>query len=300
MYNIFLKLKKYSKYWRPELVYLTLANHDKNIRDLLKEQVATKYLKTYVKRYFTTHAVETSINADKAVIPSICWIYWRQGVDKAPIIIRRCVDSTTTLFKKNGWEVNVLDLTTAKKICKLPDYIWEKYNKGIISEAHLSDLIRLQLLRIYGGCWIDATVLFTEETKVPQFIYDCDLFVFRNIMTKDEYINISNWLISSIPQHPILDAVIDILLDYWKHENIAIQYYLFHIIFKMVTDYYQFYWKTLPFLSNIPCHILQTELYNPFSEKKWSVLLEQSSLHKLHWKIPRDIAKDSFYAHIIK
>ena len=54
--------------------------------------------------------------------------------------------------------------------------VMEKWEKGIITHTHMTDLLRLELLIKYGGMWIDATVLCTaKEEEIPCYFFDSDL-----------------------------------------------------------------------------------------------------------------------------
>ena len=108
------------------------------------------------------------------------------------------------------------------------------------------------------------------------------------MMRSDEYINISNWLISSGKKHPIIVAVKNILLDYWHDEDCAIQYYMFHEIFKLVCDKYPEIWKKVPVYSNSPPHLLQYQLANGYSDEQIRETMKQYPIHKLTYKLPDD------------
>lgn len=77
------------------------------------------------------------------------WIMWYQGIENAPDIVKCCIESV----KENcsGHEVIVLSEQNLSEFVKLPDFIIEKFKKGYISRTHLSDMIRLNLLYLYGG-----------------------------------------------------------------------------------------------------------------------------------------------------
>ena len=50
----------------------------------------------------------------------------------------------------------------------------EKFSRGYISRTHLSDMIRLNLLYLYGGAWLDATVLVSND--IPEEYFREELF----------------------------------------------------------------------------------------------------------------------------
>ena len=92
------------------------------------------------------------------------WIFWWQGVDKMPEIVRICYNSV--LENAGGHPVNVITEANYKEfLTRLPnlDNILGKLHQGHIIYAHFSDIVRCYLLYTYGGVWIDATVLLTDK-----------------------------------------------------------------------------------------------------------------------------------------
>lgn len=57
-----------------------------------------------------------------------------------------------------GYEFRIVDLTNYHNWVQLPQYVEEKFRKGLIPPALFSDLLRLALLKQYGGVWMDASV----------------------------------------------------------------------------------------------------------------------------------------------
>lgn len=284
-------------FWKAEMIYLCLAKRDANIKNLLKEQIAQEYLnKHYVLPYYRN---KKKLERQQQGLSKHCWIYWKQGVDKAPDIVKKCVKSIDATFNTSGWRVHILDMEEAKKLTDIPDYIWEKNKNGYIKDAHLADLIRLNLINRNGGCWVDATVLFSGTEVIPSFLYDEGFFMFRNYMKNDSYINISNWLIYSDPHNPLINDTYEILLDYWKKEKVFIQYYGFHLIFKLVTDHYLEYWKTLTPYSNIPPHVLQEVLLEQYNSNTLKKIFSVSMIHKLKWRVPEKPEKDSYLYYLL-
>ena len=91
------------------------------------------------------------------------WWCWLQGLDQAPEIVRRCYDS----LGKLGREIIILEDSNIAEYVQLPECITEKYHKGIISRTHYTDLIRLELLTVMGGTWIDATTWISGTQRIP-------------------------------------------------------------------------------------------------------------------------------------
>ena len=59
----------------------------------------------------------------------------------------------------------------------IPDFIWSKRKADIISRTFFSDIIRLALLYVYGGVWLDATILLSDQ--LPVQLREQDYFVYQ-------------------------------------------------------------------------------------------------------------------------
>ena len=86
-------------------------------------------------------------------IPRIIWMYWE---GKKSILVELCIQKIKKILPE--YEVNILNSKTLRDF--LPNII-EK--NELLPVANYSDIIRLDLLRTYGGFWIDASMLLTEN-----------------------------------------------------------------------------------------------------------------------------------------
>ena len=169
----------------------------------------------------------------------------------------------------------------------------------MISHAHFSDILRVWLLVEHGGTWIDSTVLLMGDT-LPDYFTQSNLFVFSN-MKRNSVINISNWYISAFSHNRILESVKELLTEYWKHENGAIHYFIFHLFFSMATEKYHNLWEDVPKFSNIQPHILASELFRDYDENRLNQIKEMCCVQKLSNKIKIENNNEgTFYDILIK
>lgn len=159
-------------------------------------------------------------------------------------------------------KIIVFDSKNYQQYANFPPYITEKFEKGIISKTHFSDLLRLQLLVNHGGTWIDSTVYCT---KSPDFAFNIPIFVFKNNDRADPSCVFSSWFISSQTNDSILTLTRDLLFEYWKNHDSLFHYFLIHFFFTMATEKFTDEWKAVPTFSNIPPHTLQRELFDEYS-----------------------------------
>lgn len=171
------------------------------------------------------------------------------------------------------------------------------YNNGIIRSAHYSDIIRLELLKKYGGLWIDATVLLTGQ--IYEFITKSPLFVYQ--FPKENKISrtISNWLIYAYNHNIIIEETLNLLYTYWRTENKSISYFVMHYLFRVVSDIYDKEWKKIPCIYNSNCFILAKELNEPYDKNRLRQILKITRIHKLSYKLKID-KENSLYNYLIK
>lgn len=155
---------------------------------------------------------------------------WLQGEEQAPPLIKACIRS---MHRYAGMPVVVLDEKSISDWISLPDYIIRKYEKGIISRAHFSDICRVELLYRYGGVWADSTALFTSP--IPKMVMNQDFFVF---MTNPEsslggsYAFIQNCFIRAKRGTLLISFWRNLMHLYWKNENKLIDYFAHQMLFK--------------------------------------------------------------------
>lgn len=266
---------------------------NEKIRALQLEDIAYKKLKkkyNYVIQQSPSEYILTGKNS------KIIWTCWLQGLENAPLIVKKCYES----LKKNmsDFDIKIIDEDNIFDYVEIPDYIVEKWNQGIISNAHFSDILRIELLVKYGGVWVDSTVLCTSN-YLNNHITESSLFVYKSIMCGSNTISASSWLISSERNNPILMLVRELLYEYWKKEEIIIHYFLVHLFFTMSIEKYPEIWRQVPSFNNISPHILVDEFNNKFSEYRYEEIKNMSAFHKLNFKISYNENDDSFYSNII-
>ncbi len=225
------------------------------------------------------------------------WICWLQGIEQAPLIVKRCFQSVQNWYPDK--EIIVITEKNFSNYVDIPEYIIKKWKKNIINNAHFSDILRLALLVKNGGLWLDATVLCTGNSW--EKFENEDLFVFQTGWRNKETINMGNWLIYAKTNNVILETTLNLLYDYWKKFNYACDYFIFHMFFKMVTDNLIDEWRKVPYLPHVNNHLLEMELLNKFDEKRYNMITNLTNFHKLTYKLnfEENNIKDTFYEKII-
>ncbi len=147
----------------------------------------------------------------------IVWMYWHQGWEKAPLLVRRCADSWAAL--NQDWKVRLLDWNSAADFVSLPKEI--NSGRKDLPLQKISNILRLALLRNHGGAWADATLYCRRPLSewLPEYSA-ADFFAFRN-PGPDRLI--STWFIAAEPDSVILQRLYTRLLSFFTHNTFSNQ-----------------------------------------------------------------------------
>ncbi|MDI6427605.1 capsular polysaccharide synthesis protein [Cronobacter dublinensis] len=184
------------------------------------------------KKKATIFSVIDSLNVQPEPVASVppaqsrlIWICWFQGLDHAPELVKRCIESV----KKNTPDAKTVILTddNIADYLTLPDFIIAKYQAGLINKALYSDIVRCSLLYQYGGVWIDATVFLTRP--LPESFYEHSFSSLRfDDAGQESTISQGYWttyLFAARPGNTLVKFVRDNLYRYWQLNDQSIEYF---------------------------------------------------------------------------
>lgn len=249
---------------------------------------ATLKIKRKLEKEYGKDLKEFDKNQGESVIhnnSNKVWICWFQGIEEAPDIVKVCYKSMKD--KLRGKEVIVITSENLREYVSFPDYIQEKWEKGIITHTHMTDLLRLELLIKYGGTWVDSTVLCTRDIgDIPNYYFDSDLFFYQTLKPgRDGHPTVlSSWYMSATTNNKVLMATRYLCYEYWKKNNEMVDYFLLHDFFQMALEYYEEDWHNVVPVSNSTPHILLLRLFDNYDEKVLEYIKEQTPFHKLSYK----------------
>lgn len=266
-------------------------------RELISQKRRLQYYKRLKREIYD--AIENdcreSAESTDCSYEKIVWICWLQGIENAPLIVKACVESVRKwLCDELGWQMVVISKENISSYIDFPKYIWEKYESGIISNAHFSDLIRLELLLKYGGLWIDSTVFFSGNDFMD-FVVNTPVFApSKWIFFNGEIMEYDNWFIFSYKNNQQIRMVRACLLEYWKKYNFALDYFLFHLFFTMAMR-----GINIPYCSVHACEWLGNHFFDQYNPNIYLSVLYQSQIHKLTYRYSEtDMLKEgTFFEH---
>lgn len=212
------------------------------------------------------------------------WICWLQGITQAPELVRACVESVRR-NKPIDFDLVIITEDNLSEYVEFPSYISEKAANGTISRTHLSDILRAELLYLYGGLWIDATVYCGR--RIPNYMCRGEVFAFQWSLFDPSVLKISSWWLYAEENQSIIRDVRNLLYEYWRNETQLRNYYLFHIMFSRAVDgsrRNREAFSNMIYACNSNPHILYGKLGCEFDVDEWRVLNEISPVHKLSYK----------------
>lgn len=261
-----------------------LLGKNRTSLEILRNAASLKIKQKLEKKYSTKIIeIERNYQDQQINLERKVWVCWFQGMDNAPDIVKKCYASVKKCITDR--EVVLLTESNYQNYITFPKEIQNKIDCGIIKGAHMSDLLRLELLQKYGGTWIDATV-FCSSNEIPRYMLDSDLFLFQCLKPgRDGQPSIiSNWFITAKPNQKLIFMVKELLYDYWKNNDETVDYFIFHDFFQMLIDRYPEEWnKVIPFSNSIP-HILLLRLFDEYNDDIWKAVIAMSPFHKLSYK----------------
>lgn len=229
------------------------------------------------------------------------WIMWWQGYDKAPDLVKACINSV----KRNNSSrpVIVLSESNYEEYIGIPKYVKEKYELGYITVTHLSDMIRAALLYTYGGVWCDATIL--DVAEIPQKVFDSDFFTIKTgLKTKEpSHGEWTAFFLASQPGNELMRQIVVDIYKFWKQHNELIDYIMVDYIIRMITQHesqIESQVKAVP-KNNPNVFKLIQYINEPYKEVSEQIadFEKNTKLFKLSWKAEINNQGGTVYQHII-
>ena len=200
---------------------------------------------------------------------------WLQ--DNPPELVQMCLDSIKRFYP----DIIIITEKNVSDYIDVPNYMWGKYKDGILSATQFSDYVRSALLDKYGGIWIDST--YYMLAPIPQFINKIQYFVMKN---QDNNMISSNFL-KFEKNNYIIKTMRIFMEQYWKKEDVLIDYFLFHLYFMLLTrkdSQCIEMWNKIPYCLNTNPLYIYKMFSQDFDEDVLKYVRQTSFMYKLTYK----------------
>lgn len=222
--------------------------------------------------------------------------YWAQGLDQAPPIVRENFDRMQRAFGQR-----LVILTDETRDDWVPRPRFEAHRPRMVPREH-SDVLRMDLLRTYGGLWLDSTCLVTEPFDVPQ-----GFFAFPKEGKRAEgTARLSVWALASEPGGYLASLFAEALHAYWSTYDEALDYYFIHHIFEvlcLLDPTFNETWQRAADVGRawtIQPRSLYRVMGDEYDPDRAASILRSSPVHKLNHKgAARRASENSFFAAVL-
>lgn len=218
------------------------------------------------------------------ILPQISFGYFGGRDIIMPPLVQKCIDSVRIHSNEN--RVVVITEENYDDYTDLPTYIIKKVKEGKITLTHFSDILRMNLISLHGGLWLDATVFVSRN--IPKECIFSPYFTIRYASSSSK-ITKGRWtgFCQSGQQGCIVQTFcLDIFLAYWEKFDILIDYFLIDYImdwgYKCIPTIKKII-DSVPF-NNEGIKELDRHFNDVYSERAFSQILESSNFFKLNWK----------------
>ena len=209
------------------------------------------------------------------------WIFWYQGWDAAPQIVRDCRVTTEKFLDREKFNVHYLTKDNYTSFAKFPEWIMKKVALGNITLTEFSNLLREALLYQFGGIWMDATIYLTEplDEKMMEYTYYTIKRLPEHPMHCISRHQWSGFFMTSNTNGTLFYKELVILqMEYWRRQNYAMEYvlidYQMALILRNNPDIAK-EWKSIP-ENNIDSLFIEHSLNSMFDSDKWEEIKKET------------------------
>lgn len=265
----------------------------------LQKQHVAKLWRIFLDKYFKGDLNSFQLKPKKNFSDQkIIWQYWGQGLAAAQQneTVKLCFASVDKY--KGNYQVVRLDEESVRDYLDLPEFVWEKKKNKQFKPAFFADLIRLALLDVYGGIWVDATILLTSN--IEDHLLNQDFFMFHrdsHVLNKTQWlnfnsdyfgwdvnhnVNVLNSFIISKRNNKFVHTCFEIMMNYWQTQKNIPHYFIFQIMFDELIKYKEYEDQMIVIDDTLP-HLLQIRLNDKFDINEYNLILSKINIHKLNY-----------------
>lgn len=256
----------------------------RNVREQAHKEILTKEFDKFIPYIKSLKAPETTSVIDPQ--RERVFVMWLQGEENAPKVIKACIKSVR---ERTGEKFTLLKDEDIKNYIELPEYVWEKKEKGEMIGAHFSDIVRIELLWQYGGYWVDASCYMTGD--FPSEVDEAGFFMLMADGRYNPHMFVQNCFIRAKSHDPLLGMWRELVWHYWKETEQPRYYFIVQTLFKLLVTHNaeaKALFEKMPKLHMDPTHVLWHEIGNlPFDMDGYEEMCRATFFQKCSHKPQR-------------
>lgn len=213
------------------------------------------------------------------------WIFWWQGLDNAPSIVKKCI--LNVIKKEKDKKVVIITKQNYSKYVSISSNIINKVESGKFTLTFFSDILRFTLLSEYGGIWMDSTIYL--RNSLPNDINSYSFYTVKHNLYSNWHIAGGKWssfFLCAGRNNYGVKVIKNILTKYAENEDIIMAYLLTDAVMSVVYDKIPSFKKevdTVP-INNIKVFQMEDDLNTPFENYKIPALINKLSYKKIYSK----------------
>lgn len=252
--------------------WITARIHQRNRRKQLRS-MAGDLIEKYKVR---------NTEQEDAEVSNYIWVCWWQGEENMSPIVKECYRRICTYNSEK--KVVLITEENLEQWVTFPEYIMEKYNSGTITKTHFSDLLRVELLKEYGGVWMDITLM--TFSGVPERFYHYPVYTGKYPSNPQDYnVSKNRWTsyfwVSRYPRNILFCFMSDFWRVYWGKQDVIIEYFLIDYVLDFAYRYVKSIRKELDAVPMNGCGIDAWKLLKILSEVYQENVI--TSIQKENW-----------------
>lgn len=236
------------------------------------------------------------------------WVCWWQGLDNAPEVVKRCVESIERNIPRNKAKLIVITLDNYMNYIGFSETIVNRFNSGAISLTHLSDILRMQLLYMYGGMWIDATYFISDDRIKEAFKYEFYTVKAGEPTWGGDVHAQGRWVVSHMMAkkgNPLCGFICDTFELYFKTRKDMLDYFLLD---RFILIAYENIPVIRKMIDECPVNNKNTQklvdcINDAYDSEKWNELKDDTYAFKLTYKQEinksTETGEDTFYKSLL-
>lgn len=244
----------------------------------------TKYLKNILAPILSYYKEnENKFDNEEISEHQHIWVCWWQGEEMMPDVIKKCYNNLNK--NSNGRVINLITKNNYTNYITLPEHIKNRVLNNEITITHLSDIIRMNLLKDYGGLWLDAAIWVTKPLIIPR----SSLYSLKQNLHSESLISDYKWIggcMGGGKNNILFYFVYDSFCYYWNVNNKQINYLLIDYI---VNIGYENIGSIRRMIDDIPyespkIHIMKKLMNEELDYANILSIIEENPFLSLSWK----------------